>query len=122
MSYTIGGLITEARVILQDVDPIIDGVNRFSDTDLVDAFNDALLQARAKRPDAFLDMGLRNPVPKYVMPDDSDTAFPLDTGFYPAFLFYVVGRSELREDTFAEDGRATVMMNKFVSQLLQVSS
>jgi hypothetical protein len=122
MAYTIGGLLVEARVLLQDVVPMIGAETRFSDTELVDAFNDALLQARAKRPDAFLDMGLRNAVPKYSMPDDTATTFPLDPGYYPALLFYVVGRSELREDTFVEDGRATVMCNKFVSQLLQVAS
>lgn len=121
MAYTIGELLVEARGLLSDVTPV-DGDTRYSDTDLVNAFNDALLQVRAKRPDAFLDMGLRNPVPRYSMPGDDDTVFPLDPAFYPAILYYIVGRSELREDTFADDGRATVMMNKFVSQLLQIAS
>lgn len=96
---------------------------RYADQDLIDAFNDALIQARAKRPDLFLDMGLRNIVPQYTTTDISgNTAFPLDATLYPAFLYYIVGRCELREDTFSDDSRATVMMNKFVSQLMQVSS
>jgi hypothetical protein len=86
------------------------------------AFNDALVQARAKRPDIFLDMGLRNPVPQYVMPDDGGTAFPVDPMFYPAFKYYIVGISEMREDSFSDDSRAVTMMNKFASQLLQVAS
>jgi hypothetical protein len=122
MSLTIGGLLTEARTILQDVVATSGGVTRYSDADLVAAFNDALLQARGKRPDIFLDMGLRSVVPQYAMPADAATAFPIDPIYYPAFLYYVVGRSELREDTFSDDSRAVTLMNKFASQLLQVGS
>lgn len=122
MSYTIGGLITEARGVLQDTVPTDAGATRYSDADLVSYFNDALIQARAKRPDAFLDMGLRNVVPQYAMPGDTTVVFPLDPIFYPAFLFYVVGMAELREDTFSDDSRAVTLLNKFVSQLLQTAS
>ncbi len=124
MALTIGGLLSEARGILNDVVPMASsgGTTRYSDTDLINAFNDALIQARAKRPDLFLDMGLRNAVPQYAMPGDSGTTFPLDASVYPAFLYYIVGRSELREDTFADNGRAVVLMNKFVSQLLATQS
>jgi len=122
MALTIGGLLTEARGLLTDTIPTVGGDTRYSDADLVAAFNDALLQARAKRPDAFLDMGLRNTVPQYAMPGDVSTAFPIDAAYYPAFLFYVVGRTEMREDTFSNDGRAVALMNRFVSQLLTVAS
>jgi hypothetical protein len=71
MALTIGGLISEARTVLQDVDAV-----RYSDDDMVRYFNDALLQARAKRPDAFLDMGMRAPVPQYAMPGDARYYFP----------------------------------------------
>jgi hypothetical protein len=117
MALTIGGLLIEARRILSDDDKV-----RYTDADLIAAFNDALLQARAKRPDVFLDMGLRNAVPQYTMPGDALTTFPLDPGLYPAFLYYVVGRSELRDDTYTQDSRAVTLANKFVSQLLQVVS
>lgn len=120
MALTIGGLLGEARVLLGDTQGT--PTTRYTDTDLVDAFNDALIQARAKRPDAFLAFGLRNTIPQYAMPGDTSTAFPLDAMFYPAFLYYIVGRSELREDTFSNDNRAVAMMNKFVSQLLGVQS
>lgn len=118
---TIGRLLGDARAILNDVVPITGSV-RYSDEDLIQAFNTALLEIRAKRPDAFLALGLRLPVPQYKMPDDAGVAFPLDQTFYPACLYYVVGRSELREDEFTQDSRAVALMNKFVSQLLQVSS
>lgn len=122
MAFTIGGLLLEARGLLTDTVPTVDGDTRYSDADLIAAFNDALIQARSKRPDAFIDMGMRNTVPQYAMPEDTATAFPLDSTFYPAFLFYIVGRTELREDTFSNDGRAVTLMNRFVSQLLQVAS
>jgi hypothetical protein len=121
MALTIGGLLGEARILLSDVIPI-EGQPRYYDADLVMAFNDALLQVRSKRPDLFLGMGLRNAVPQYKMPGDSDTAFPVDPMYYTTFLYYVVGRAELRDDTFTEDSRAALLLNKFVSQLLQVAS
>src|SRR5579863_8929574 len=121
MALTIGGLLTEARGILNDMPPA-SGQTRYSDTDLVNAFNDALLQAYAKRPDVFLDIGLRNTIPQYAMPADTSTPFPIDARYYPAFLFYIVGHSELREDVYTDNQRATTLMNKFVSQLLQVAS
>lgn len=124
MASTISALLLEARALLQDVIPAgsPDGT-RYTNQDLLDAFNDALLQARAKRPDLFLDMGLRNPVPRYVTADiGANTAFPIDQMLYPAFLYYIVGRSELRDDTFADDKRAAMLLTKFTAQLLQVAS
>lgn len=120
MAYTIGGLLLDARNILNDTIQE-SGAFRYSDQELINAFNDALVMARAKRPDVFLDMGLRNPVPQYATTDTA-VGFPIDVGYYPALLFYVVGRTELKEDTFADDNRATTLMNKFVSLLLQVAS
>ena len=108
--------------MLNDTDVTVGGTLRFSDTDLINAFNDALLQARAKRPDLFLDMGLRSAVPQYAMPADSSTIFPLDQMTYPAFLYYVVGRCELREDTFTDDGRALACMQRFTAQLMQAAA
>ena len=120
MAYTIGGLLTDARNVLNDTIQV-SGAFRYSDQELINAFNDGMQMARAKRPDAFLDMGLRTPVPQY-QTTDTNTAFPLDTTYYPALLFYVVGRTELKEDTFTDDNRAVVLMNKFVSLLLKVES
>lgn len=119
---TIGNLILEARGVLQDTVVGIGGVTRYSDADLVSYFNDALLIARMKRPDIFLPMGLRNAVPQYQMPGDTAVNFPIDMTYWPAFVFYLVGFAELREDTFSDDSRATTLLNKFVTQLLQVAS
>jgi len=117
---TVGQLLLDARAVLNDTVPIT-GSTRYSDTDLFQAFNAALFEARAKRPDAFLEMGLRIDVPSFG-PGDELQLFPLDQIFYPLFLNYIVGKSELREDEFAAEGRAVAMLNKFVTGLLQVAS
>jgi len=118
---TIGRMLSDARAILNDVVPITGSV-RYSDTDLIQAFNSALAEVRAKRPDAFLATGLRVSVPQYVMPDDTAAAFPLDSVFYPLCINYIVGRSELREDEFAAEGRAVALLNKFTTGLLGAAS
>lgn len=120
-SLTFATLVAEARTLLQDLVQV-DGGYRYSDAEMFQNINGALLEIRAKRPDLFLDIGLRAPMPVYSAAVDMNTAFPLDSSVYNAVLYYTVGRTELREDTFATDGRATVLMNKFVSQLLGVAS
>jgi hypothetical protein len=121
MSRTVGYLVTEARQILNDETPIT-GAPRFPDDDLVTAVNDGVAQIRTKRPDAFLRFGLRKSVPVYSFPGDEATLLPFDDIFYAPLLNYVVGRSELTEDTYSDDGRAVAMLNKFVAQLLRVAS
>lgn len=121
MARTVGAMIAEARQMLNDTVPI-SGAPRYKDSDLTAALNEGVLQVRTKRPDAFLRYGLRNPTPSYALPDDEDTEFPFDDMFYSPLLFYVVGRSELTEDTFSDDSRAATLMGKFTMQLLRVQS
>lgn len=116
---TIGTLVAEARTLLQDKVPL--PAYRYSDDELMEAFNGAMSEARAKRPDLFLDLGLRTPLPIYTSADFA-LPFPLDMTVYNAFMYYLVGRSEMRDDTFVDNSRATVFINKFVNQLLQVVS
>lgn len=116
---TLGTLVAEARTLLQDKDA--DGY-RYTDAELFEAINGAFMEARTKRPDLYLPSGLRNAWPVYVAATDMNVAFPLDPSVYTSVLYYVVGRTELREDTFSQDSRAVSMMNKFVSQLLGLAS
>lgn len=123
MARTIGSVVAEARTLLQDKVALVASGSgyRYSDAELMEAFNGALAEMRAKRPDLFLELGLRVPLPVY---DSTSFAlpFPVDERYYNAVVYYVVGRTELREDTFSDDSRATVLMNKFASQLLSVQS
>lgn len=120
MALTLGAMVLDARNIVNDAVQT-NGSFRYADSEFYNAFNDALLQARAKRPDAFLDMGLRNTVPQYSATTDTAVAFPLDQIYYPAFVFYMCGRVELKEDTFSDDKRAATLMAKFVNMILQVA-
>ena len=121
MARTVGGLIAETRQMLNDETPI-SGVSRYTDAHLTNAMNDGIMQIRSKRPDAFLRLGLRTSVPIYALPGDQNTQLPFDDSFYAALLYYTVGRSELTEDTFTDDGRAIALLNKFTSQLLRTAS
>lgn len=121
MSRTVGALIREARQLLNDELPIT-GAPRFPDADLVATINEGMLQIRAKRPDAFLGYGLRLALPVYVAGVNNGSVLPFEDQFYSPLLFYVVGRSELTEDTYSDDGRAVTLMSKFTSQLLKVAS
>jgi hypothetical protein len=120
MAYTLGDIETQARNILNDTIQEA-GAYRYSSQEIYDAFNDALLQTRAKRPDAFLALGLRNTIPQYSATTDATVPFPLDLIYFPAFLFYVCGRVELKEDTFADDKRSVTLMKTFTQMLLSVS-
>lgn len=104
--------------MLNDEVPI-SGAPRFPDADLMSAVNDGIQQIRTKRPDAFLGFGLRNTIPLYV---NDATPLPFDDIFYAPLLYYVVGRSEITEDTYTDDGRAVALTNKFVAMLLRVAS
>jgi len=116
---TIGDVLNEARTLLQDK---AGSEKRYTDEELLEAFNGFMTEVRAKRPDLFLGtIGLRTPVPAYTT-SQLGAAFPLDMSVYDAFVWFVVGRSEAREDTFSDDSRAVTMLNKAVSQLLQVAS
>jgi hypothetical protein len=114
---TIGTLLAEARTLLQDKVQAY----RYSDDELLENFNGAVGEARIKRPDLFLGRGLRAPLPFHTTADLA-APFPYDIIIYQAALYYVVGRAELREDSFSNDSRAVSMMNKFVAQLTAVQS
>jgi hypothetical protein len=118
MARTIGDVLNEARTILQDKKG---SEPRYTNDELLEAFNGFMTEVRAKRPDLFLLIGLRTAVPNYTT-SQLGVAFPLDLIAYDAFVYYIVGRCEAREDTFTEDSRAVTFMNKAISQLMQVAS
>lgn len=121
-------LIMEVRTLIQDKDSAVSdpttgtGGTRFSDDEMFQNINGFMLEVRLKRPDIFLLIGLRNGVPYYNATTDLDSPFPLDTSVYNAFVYYVVGRCELRDDPYSDDSRAVTLMNKALAQLLTVQS
>lgn len=104
--------VVEVRRILQDtVTPY-----RYTDTNLCSALNMGLLEARRLRPDLFLTSGLRNSVPSF--PVSNATAVPMDPQYRPALVYYMAGQTQLMDEETTQDARASVFLNKFVSQLL----
>ena len=111
MAYSVGQCVAEARVILQDtVVP-----HRYSDEDLYANLNTALLEARRLRPDLFL-ADLFGPPPRF-LPEEHASAFPVSTLYTVAFINYLVGRAELRDDQFNSDARANALLTSFKAQL-----
>ncbi len=105
---TVGKIIDAARILLQDTRA---GAYRYDDPSLILHLQDAILEARRIRPDLFL--------PNYTIPEVTARAdaFTLETMYRPAFVYYVAGKAQLRDDETGQDGRATVLLNKFVAQL-----
>ena len=115
MLDTIGQVVTEARRLLQDeVSPY-----RYPDTDLVDALNLAILDARRLRPDLFLP---RFDLPYYDPAGVIDMAqkFPIEPQFRMPFIFFVTARMEMRDDEQTQDGRAVAFITTWRQQLVQL--
>ena len=101
MPKTIGGVITDARTILND-----SAGDRYTDTELISDFNNAVSQTKAIRPDAFI---FGEALPEYTTADLA-VDFPMAEIFVQSFVYYLVGNAELRDDEFAVDNRAMTLL------------
>lgn len=110
---TVADYVAQARVLLQDT---LANAYRYSDTELVQSLNLAMLEARRLRADLFLGRA----VPAYTVADA--TVVDIDDQFRMAFLYYIVGNAQLRDEEDTQDERAVALVNKFTSQLLQVAA
>ncbi len=118
----VGGLIGEVRSLLNDTVQTAGAAYRYSDADLLSMLNGAVREARTKRPDVFLGFGLRTVLPLFQETDITGaTVWPFSADIYNACVYYVVGRAEMREDTFTNDSRAKTMMESFTAQLMSVT-
>ena len=106
---SIDDLLNEARGILHDRDST---GYRYSDADLVAALNMALDTLYSQRPDAFV--GQFSALPHFVEADlglGTPTDFPVDAIFYSPCVMFVVGWAEIREEEYAETGRAATFLS-----------
>lgn len=110
---TVADYVARARVLLQDTEEPY----RYSDDELIEALNLAVLEARKLRPDLFL--RTFKVLPEFASTDTSG-AVDIDPQCRVAFLYYIVGHAQLRDDEDTQDARATVFLNKFAAQLLTV--
>ncbi|MFN7883698.1 MAG: hypothetical protein ACK5PF_11890 [bacterium] len=107
MARTVGQVILAARAIIQDERAPF----RVSNDSMALYVTEALSEARRLRPDLFLTT-LRDPIPLYTAVDLALTV-PLPDMAFPQVVNYVAGRTDLREDTFSQDGRALLLMQAF---------
>jgi hypothetical protein len=112
MARTLGELVEHARGILQDAT----GAPRYSDDDLCRYATEALVEMRRMRPDIFLVYGLETPIAPLTTANFADS-LPVADAFFTALVNFVVGRAELREDEYTNDGRAAGLLGGFTNSL-----
>lgn len=113
---TVQDYIDRARVLLLDeVDPY-----RYPTLDLVEALNLAFLEARRLRPE-LLKGYFGTSLPDFST-SNMNASVPVDPQYRLAFLYYICGHAQLRDDENNQDSRSAAFLNKFVSQLLTIQA
>lgn len=109
---TVQDYVDRARVLLLDeIEPY-----RYPTTDLVEALNMGVLEARRLRPD-LLKNYFRTSLPDFSTSTMS-AAVPIDPQYRVAFVYYICGMAQLRDDENNQDSRSAAFLNKFVAQLI----
>jgi hypothetical protein len=104
---TVAQLVALARTLTQDtVAPY-----RYADPDFVTALNAGLLESRRLRPDFYAGSS----VPSYSTVDT--TAVTIDEQYRLAFVYYMCGMAQLRDEEETQDTRAAAFMALFERSL-----
>ncbi len=111
---TVTDMVRIARTLTQDTRV---GHYRYSDNEFLDALNAAMLEVRRVRPDLLL--GYKK-APSYSSVGNDIVA--VDEQYRMSLVYYMIGHVHLRDEEDTQDARATVFMNKFVSQMLTIVS
>lgn len=107
---TVAQYIADTRVLLLDkVQPY-----RYDDTELVQAFNLALLEGRRLRADLFVTR-FGNEVPSYS--GVSGDAVPIEPQFRSAFVYGTAAYALLRDEEDVQDTRSNMFLAKMASIL-----
>lgn len=114
---TVQDYVTEARVLLLDQNVPY----RYADSDLVSGLNIAVLEARRLRPEIFQGY-FKTTLPSFTAASMSTQQVPVDAQYRAAFLYYICGHAQLRDEENTQDGRAAAFLNKFTSQLLSLNA
>ena len=118
MPKTVEQIIDGARRILQDeVTPF-----RNPQADLLSFLNNGLYEMKRLRPDAWLSM-LGVDLPEYGdNVTDLATQIPINPIFYQQLIYWVAGYAELKDDEYAVDQRAALLMRAFGADLTESRS
>ena len=114
---TVQDYIDRARTLLLDT---YDAPYRYSTPDLVESLNMGIMEARRLRPD-ILQSYFNVSLPDFDMATLSATV-PIDPQYRVAFVYYMCGQAQLRDDENDQDSRAVTFLNKFTSQMLTIAS
>jgi hypothetical protein len=79
----------------------------------MEALNLALVEARLIRPDLFLDLEFE--IPNYTATSDATT--DIEEQYRVAFLYYIVGHAQLRDEEDTQDARASALLGRFTKLL-----
>lgn len=112
MPRTYADVISRARSILKDQDAT---AYRYTDQELVDAANDAVLEVRRVRPDLFLSADF-TPT-DVLLANVAATPIPIEDMYFQTLVYFTAGYQMLRDDEFSQDSRAVNLINKATSQL-----
>ena len=106
--------VNYARVLLQDtVAP-----QRYADNDLVAAFNLAIIESRRLRPDMWIGV---TSLPAYSGSDSTVVDTHIDPQYQVAFVYYIVGMAQLRDEEPTQDQRAGIFLSRFTQMLLSLT-
>ena len=111
---TVEDYIKSARVQLQDT---LNSPYRYSDDELKLAFDLAFDEAFRIRPDMFVRIE-----PETILSAPLTYEPPVPRGYQSAFLYYITGHVQLRDQEETTDSRASAMLSKFTAQLLTSAS
>lgn len=137
MAKTYQNLIDEARALLQDTDS--EGY-RYPDTVLLAKLNRGMQELGRLRPDAYWERFKEDDIliPEVVAidadpdtdPDELDATedaqvaladevdFPMQ--FFSSVVYFVTASAEILDDEFTTDGRASMLMAQFKSQVVSL--
>jgi hypothetical protein len=113
---TVQDYVDRVRVLLLDqIEPY-----RYPTEDLVEALNMGILEARRIRPD-LLKSFFRSSLPDFST-SAMNLVVPIDPMYRVAFVYYICGQAQLRDDENNQDSRSAAFLNKFVAQMTNIMS
>src|SRR5262245_40941745 len=108
---TVAQYLTEARRLLQDKN----APYRYQDTEIILALNLAIGEASRCRPEIFQDY-FDDVLPEYSSAAPNEEV-DIPANFRMAFLYFMVGHSQLADEEDTTDARSAALLNKFIAQL-----
>ena len=109
---TVADYVARARVTLLDVVVPF----RYPDEDLIEALNEGIIEGYKLRPDLFRAY-FRGPLPSYSIANVM-APVPIDQAYRVAFMYYICGSTQMRDEENTQDSRAAAFLQKFNSSLL----